>query len=224
MNRRRALPVAVSLATAAALLLSGCGGDESDSGKAKIAGADDGGGKKSPSPSASKSTGPKIDRPDLTLPSDVHLVFEKSDVKDADQLEAVGDAQRFVQAIRHGITEQDADDPGYKFYSVYQSDAQTYAKEQIQWRIDEGWTITGEMRFKNFETTPADDKSTTVVSFCSDSSKIYSKEVKSKKVHRTTGTAGSYDAYQFLMRPSRTTKGLWRAERVEVQTEVKDCS
>lgn len=227
VNRSRALPIAVSLTAAAALLLTGCGGDGdggSGSGKDKdkIAGA--GGGEKgSASPSATASGASKIDRPQMPLPSDVKLDFERPDVTDPDQAAAASDAQNFVRAIRYGIVKQDVNDAAYKFYSEFKSPAQVYAKDQIKQRVDRGFTITGEMRFTRTKVVPAENEKTTVVSFCSDSSKLYSKEVKTKKVHRTKASISDYNSWQVLMAPSRNAKGLWRAQKVQVQGKAEEC-
>ncbi|MEV6756226.1 hypothetical protein [Streptomyces sp. NPDC051214] len=226
MNRSRALPAAVvSLTAATALLLSGCGGggDDKDSGKDKIAGADEGGAKKSTSPSASKSDVPGIERPMMQLPSDVSLVFDEVNVSQPEQAAAASDAQSFVRAIRYGITEQDVDSAAYKFYSEYKSPAQAYAKDQIKQRVDRGLTISGEMRFSRTKVTPAVNKKTSVVSFCSDSTKLYSKEVKTKKVHHTKPSVNDYYSWQVLMTPSKNAKGLWRAQKVQVQEKAEEC-
>lgn len=224
MNRSRTLPVAaVSMAAAAALLLSGCGGgDDKDSGKDKIAGADEGG-KKSASPGSEKSDAPVVDRPDMKFPSSVQLAFDKANVSDPDQTAAVNDAENFVKSIRYGIVKQDPDDAAYKFYSEYQSPAFKYAKDQIKQRVDKGFTISGEMRFTDIKVEPVKSEKSTVVSFCSDSSKLYSKEVKTKKVHHTEESISDFDSWQVLMTASDSNKGLWRAKQVEVATEAKEC-
>lgn len=224
MNRSRTLPVAVvSLTAATALLLTGCGGgDDKDSGKDKIAGADDGGAKKSASPSAAKEVR-GIDRPKMTLPSDVRIVFDEADLSDADQAAAASDAHNFARAIRYGIVEQDVNNAAYKFYSELKSPAQAYAKDQIKQRVDKGLTISGEMRFSRTKVTPAENKKTSVVSFCSDSSKLFSKEVKTKKVHHTEPSISDYYSWQVLMTPSKNAKGLWRAQKVQVQDKAEEC-
>ncbi|MFD4477478.1 hypothetical protein ACFWPU_15385 [Streptomyces sp. NPDC058471] len=224
MNRSRHLPVAaVSLAAAAALLLSGCGGgDDKDSGKDKIAGADEGG-KKSASPGGKKSDAPVVDRPEMKFPASVQLVFDKANVSDPVQTAAATDAENFVKSIRYGIVKQDTEDAAYKFYSEYQSPAFKYAKDQIKQRVDKGFTISGEMRFTDVKVQPVKSKKSAVVTFCSDSSKLYSKEVKTKKVHHTEASISDFDSWQVLMTASDSNKGLWRAKQVEVATEAKEC-
>ncbi|WP_369211626.1 hypothetical protein [Streptomyces flavofungini] len=223
MNRRYIRPVAVSLTAAAALLLTACGGDDGGSGKEKIAGAD-GGGKKTASPAGDKSKAPDdFDRPKMTFPSDVDLAFADANVSDPDRTAAMGDAQNFVRSIRYGIVKQDVNDSAYKFYSEFKSQAQTYAKDQIKQRVDRGLTISGTMRFSRTKVTPAENKQSTVVSFCSDSTKLYSKEVKTEKVHHTEPSLSDYNSWQVLMKPSKNAEGLWRAEKVQVKEKAQEC-
>lgn len=225
MNRSRHLPVAaVSLAAAAALLLSGCGGgDDKDSGKDKIAGADDGG-KKSASPGDKKSGAPKIDRPEMKLPSDVDIVFDKANVSDPDKAAAATDAENFVLSIRHGIVKQDAEDAAYKFYSEYQGPAFKYAKDQIKKNVDAGYTVTGEQHFTGTKVEVVKNKKSAVVSFCSDATKFFSKEVKTEKVHRTKPSVTDFASWELLMTASDSNKGLWRAKQAQVRDGAEECS
>ncbi|MEU6120672.1 hypothetical protein [Streptomyces sp. NPDC047123] len=226
MNRSHTLPLtAASAAAAAALLLSGCGGDGDDDGggKDRIAGAETGSGAPSDSARADRSDAPKIDRPKMTLPRDVSLVFDQATTTGPDQTAAVNDARNFVRSIRYGIVEQDADDSAYKFYSELQSPAQSYAKDQIKQRVDKGLSISGEMRFTRTKVSEAENKKSAVVSFCSDSSKLFSKEVKTEKVHHTEPSISDYYSWQVLMKPSKNTNGLWRAHKVQVKEKAGEC-
>ncbi len=224
VNRRYIRPVALALTAAAALLLTACGGDEGGSDKDKIAGADEAGAKESASPAAGKSKAPDgVDRPQMTFPSDVDLVFADTHVSDPEQAAALGDAQNFVRAIRYGIVEQDVNDAAYKFYSEFESQAQVYAKDQIRQRVDKGLTISGKMRFSRTKVTPAENKESAVVSFCADSTKLYSKEVKTKKVHHTEPSLSDFYSWQVLMKPSKNAEGLWRAQKVQVKEKAREC-
>ncbi|MWA12847.1 hypothetical protein [Streptomyces sp. BA2] len=224
MNRSRTLPVAaVSMAAAAALLLSGCGGgDDKDSGKDKIAGADEGG-KKSASPSSKKSDAPAIDRPEMKLPSDVEIEFAKANLSDPDQAAAATDAENFVLSIRHGIVKQDPEDAAYKFYSEYQGPAFKYAKDQIKKNVDAGYTVTGEQHFSGTKVDVVKKKTSAVVSFCSDATKFFSKEVKTEKVHRTKPSVTDFASWEILMTASDSNKGLWRAKQAQVRDGAEEC-
>ena len=225
MNRSRTLPVTTaSLAVIAALLLSGCGGDGDDgSGKDKIAGADQGGAKKSQSPSASADKAAHIDRPEMKFPSDVELAFDKTNLSDHDEAAALNDAQEFARAIEYGIVKQDANDAAYKFYSDYGSPAYTYAKEQIKKHVDAGYTVTGVRRYTKQKVETIAKKKTIAVTFCTNDNKLFGKEVKSEKVLRTKPSVKDYSLWQISMKASKNTKGLWRANLIKVESEAQQC-
>ncbi|AJE84944.1 lipoprotein [Streptomyces albus] len=222
MYRIRVLPAAVSLTAAAALLLTGCGGDDKGKDEDKIEGA--GGETKSSAPaSPSASKGPEIKRPDVSLPSDVTLTFAEKNLSDPKQAAALHDAQEFVRAIRHGITKQDPEDAAYKFYSEFQSAASKYAKEQIKKRVDAGYTSTGKAAYYSQKVSLPKGQDVAVVSFCNDSSEMFSKEVKTEKVHRTEKSLASFDFWQVAMAPAKSKEGLWRAKDVLVKGNAKEC-
>ncbi|WP_327295062.1 hypothetical protein [Streptomyces sp. NBC_01197] len=224
MNRSRVLPVAVSFAAAAALLLTGCGGGGKGSGNDKIAGADDGGAKKTAAPSTpAPSKGAGIDRPDLKLPGDVKYAFAPAHVTVPDQAAALADAKNFILAIEHGIIKQNKNDAAYKFYSEFQSPAQEYARGQIAQSVDVGMTDTGERKYYDPKVQPVKNSKSVVVTFCSDGSKFYSKIVKSGKVLRTTKSVKDYYFWQIGMTAADGVNGLWRAKEVNVKGEATQC-
>ncbi|WP_030792456.1 hypothetical protein [Streptomyces sp. NRRL S-920] len=223
MNRSRTLPVAVSLTAAAALILSGCGGgDDKGSGNDKIAGAEGDSGKTSAEPADKSSEAPRIDRPKMELPSDVRLAFDKAAVSD-EGAAALGDAQNFVRAVIHGIVKQDADDAAYKFYSEFQSPAWKYAKQQIQANIKAGVTVTGKSRYTRPQVKPVEGAKDVVVSFCSNDSSFYSKDVKSGKTLRTKDSLRDYSHWQIGMTPAKKTEGLWQAKAIQVKESAAQC-
>ncbi|MEV5979851.1 hypothetical protein [Streptomyces sp. NPDC052114] len=223
MNRSRLRPIAVSLTATAALLLTACGGGDGDggSGKDKIAGAD-GGAEKSTSPSDKAGKDADIIRPEMQFPSDVELVFDKGTAT-AEQSAALGDAQNFVRAVIYGIVKQNADDATYKFYSEIQSPAWKYAKQQIKANVDAGVTVTGESRYTRTQVKPVEGTKDVVVTFCSNDSKFYSKDVKSKKTLRTKESLRDYSHWQIGMTPAHKTKGLWHAKAIQVQESASQC-
>ncbi|MEV8567870.1 hypothetical protein AB0436_20220 [Streptomyces sp. NPDC051322] len=225
VNRSRVLPVAVSLTAVAALVLTGCGGgDKKASGNDKIAGADTGSTKKSASPSSSAtSKAPHIDRPEMKFPTDVKLVFAKADLQSSERAAAANDADNFVRAVNYGIVKQGASNAAYKFYSEFQSPAQEYAKDLIKKNVDAGYTLSGVQRFTGAKVEVVKSGKSAVVSFCSDSTKFYSKEVRTQKVHRTQPSSRDYTSWQILMVAADGTKGLWRAKQAQIQDGAKEC-
>ncbi|MCX5050292.1 hypothetical protein [Streptomyces sp. NBC_00474] len=218
---RRALPTtAAALTAAAALLLTGCGGgDKSSSGDIK--GADTGNG--SPSASASASASAVADRPDVSLPKDLKLVFDFDTPSDTDRVAALGDAENYIRAINHGVTQQDPNDPAYQYYSA--GDAARYANSQIKTYVKGGWTLTGTDRYYQAETSDGGASKSvklTRVTFCENQAKAYGKEVKSGKVLYTKESLGSYLKFNILMASTKASP-VWKAQSVTVTGKAKEC-
>lgn len=219
---RRTLPVAVAVAVTAALLLTACGGDGNSGNSEKIAAADSRNNKASASPSASDAVA-GTDRPAMPFPSDFEMVFDIAKPSDVKEAAALGDAENFVRAINYGVVRQDPEDAAYKFYSAVGSTARSYAKTQIKQYLDGGWTVTGVQRYSRGRVDLAADGKRASVSFCDDDSKFYGKEVKSKKILRTSPSDKDYYYFEIVMAASLKAKGLWTAENVKVQTKAIQC-
>ncbi|WP_369248433.1 hypothetical protein [Streptomyces sp. R41] len=211
---RRTLTTAAAFAATATLLLTACGGSNDDSSDG-IKGADTG----SSSPSASTSKA-NSDAPDLSLPGDLHLVFDFAKPSDSKHAAALDTATNYIRALKHGIVKQNPDDPAYQYYSV--GGAAKYAKSQIQAWVDGGWTATGTDKYFNADT--ANVGSTGVlVTFCRNQAKSYSKKIKTGKTHYTKESLDSYQKFTILMRPSPGSTQSWKAQQIEVQGRVKEC-
>ncbi|OWA09296.1 hypothetical protein B9W62_16225 [Streptomyces sp. CS113] len=219
MARSALTMTAATFAATAALLLTACGGE--DSSPDDIKGAETGASTSSPSASASGAAGVK--RPDVSLPEDLKLVFDFEKPSDADAAAALDDAANYIRALNHGITEQDVKDPAYGFYSA--AGAARYAESQIQEYVDGGWTLTGEDRYYQAETSPVGEgekAKSILVTFCEDQSKAYGKEVKTGKVHRTEESLASYQKFSLLMAPQQDSP-VWRAQQITVEGKAAGC-
>ncbi|MGW6641190.1 hypothetical protein [Streptomyces iakyrus] len=220
MARRAPKTTAAALTAAAALLLTACGGGGSDSSD-DIKGADRGAG--SPSASASGSASTDVERPDVSVPKDLDLVFDFEKPSDQDSAAALEDAANYIRALNHGITQQDPNDPAFQFYSSGQ--AAQYAHSQIKEYVDGGWTLTGRDRYYDASISPGDESEkvkTVNVTFCEDQSKVFGREIKSKKVHRTKESLASYQKFTLLM-TSVKDNPVWRAQRVTVEGKAAEC-
>ncbi|MFD3585668.1 hypothetical protein [Streptomyces sp. NPDC058683] len=222
--KRRTLPVATMLAATAALLLTACGGgnDSSKDNNDKIAGADTNAAETSASPSASNNVA-DINRPTMEFPSDFKMAFDITKPSGEKKAAALGDAENFIRAINYGVVRQDAEDAAYKFYSTAGSTAQAYAKTQIKQYIDGGWTVTGVQRYSQGKVDLAAGGKRASVAFCDDDSKFYGKEVKSKKILKTSPSNKDYYYFEIVMTASQEAPGLWTAEDIEVQKEATQC-
>jgi hypothetical protein len=220
--KRRTLSTAVAFAAATALLLTACGGgDDGSTDSDEIAGA----GRQSEQPSESAEPGArqedKPDGVDLSLPADLKLVFDWDKPKDKNEAAAMDDAANYVRAIYHGIDNRSTDDAALVAYSKGQG--LKYGQTQIDARLDGGWTATGTRRHYQATTrsTPAGD--TVEVAFCVDSTKFYSKEVKTGKVHRGTPSLSDFDHFKIIMVKMPTSDGLWQASEVYVEGKAAKC-
>ncbi|MFG2678247.1 hypothetical protein [Streptomyces sp. NPDC048392] len=214
---------AATLTATAALLLTACGGDGDDSSPDDIKGAGESSSTPSASASASASGAADADRPDVSLPEDLKLVFDFERPSDTDQAAALEDAANYIRALNHGITEQDVKDPAYSFYSA--AGASRYAESQIQEYVNGGWTLTGEDRYYQAETSPVGEgekAKSILVTFCEDQSKAYGKEVKTGKVHRTEESLASYQRFNLLMAPQQDSP-VWRAQQITVEGRATEC-
>ncbi|MEU9975904.1 hypothetical protein [Streptomyces sp. NPDC051014] len=221
--KRRTLPAVAALAATAALLLTACGsGDDKAGDNDKIAGADRA--TKTPTASASASGAPAEDKPDgvdVSLPKDMNLVFDWAKPKNRNEAAAMNDAANFVRAIYHGVAEGKADVAAVAAYST--GGGLTYAKTQINSRVDDGWTATGTRRHYDATTRSAANGDSVEVDFCVDSSKFYGKKVKSGKVLKSAPSIADYDYFKIIMVKYPTSNGLWQASNVYVEGKAAKC-
>lgn len=221
--KRRSLPVAAALAATAALLLTACGsGDDSASDNDKIAGADQG--SESPKASASASGAPAEDKPDgvdVSLPKDINLVFDWDKPKGKNEAAAMEDAANYVRAIYRGVDKRTTKDAALSAYST--GNGLKYAKTQIDVRLEGGWTATGTRRHYQATTRSASNGNSVEVAFCVDSTKFYSKEVKTGKVLKGTPSITDFDYFKIIMVKLPTGDGLWQASKVYVEAKAAKC-
>ncbi|MEV8566584.1 hypothetical protein AB0436_13575 [Streptomyces sp. NPDC051322] len=217
MNRR-SLPVAAALATAAALLLTACGGGSDKSKDSdKIAGADTGA-SKSASPSPSASTAPGVKRPKITLPSDISYTFDwpKTGNKDKDAI--LSDGEQSIKAVDMAIAKQKSADPAYEFY--YEGEAAAGTEVFVKKYVDHKARTTGHYRFYSDSVTINKD-GTAAFSYCEDQSKAYVKYLKDGKVAKTPVTKKSYVSYDTALR--KNDQGVWVIEKMYSQVGSAKC-
>ncbi|MET9758692.1 hypothetical protein ABZ016_06495 [Streptomyces sp. NPDC006372] len=221
--KRRPLPVAVALTATAALLLTACGnGDDKSSDNDKIAGADQAA--ESPKGSASPSGAPAGDKPDgvdVSLPEDMDLVFDWDRPKDKNEAAAMDDAANFVRAIYRGVDKRTTKDAAMVAYST--GDGMRYAKTQIDARLKGGWTATGTRRHYQATTRSAPNGNSVEVAFCVDSTKFYSREVKTGKVLKGAPNITDFDYFKIVMVKLPTGDGPWQASKVYVEAKAAKC-
>jgi hypothetical protein len=61
------------------------------------------------------------------------------------------------------------------------------------------------------------------VTFCTDSSKFYSKEIKTGKVLKGTPNITDFDHFKIMMVKLPTGDGLWQASKMFVEAKAAKC-
>jgi hypothetical protein len=221
--KRRTVHAAAALAAASALLLTACGGEDGKSSdNDKIAGADQG--TEAPEKSAQPSGAPAADKPDgvdVSLPKDMNLVFDWDKPQNENEAAAMDDAANYLRAIYRGVDKRTSKDAAVTSYST--GEGLTYAKTQIDSRVEGGWTATGTRRHYRATTRSAPNGNSVEVAFCVDSSKFYGEEVKTGKVLKTKPSIEDFDYFRIIMVKYPTGGGLWQASKVFVETKAEKC-
>jgi hypothetical protein len=221
--KRRSLPVAAASMATAALLLTACGsGDDKSGDNDKIAGA--GQAAETPKESASASGAPagaKPDGVDVSLPSDMDLVFDWDKPKDKNEAAAMEDAANYLRAIYRGVDKRTAKDAAVTAYAT--GDGLHYAQVQINEWIKGGWTATGTLRHYDATTRSAPNGRSVEVAFCADSGKFYGKEIKTTKILTTKPSIEDFDYFKIVMVKFPTGTDLWQASKVFVETKAEQC-
>ena len=217
MNRRPTLLAAITLTAVAALTLSACGSDDSskDKDNDKIAGADTGSETSaSPSASASDSAG----RPKITFPSDAKNVFEYEKTGDAAKDGALVDSTLSVNSVDEAIFKGSTDTKALGFYNTDKalSGSITY----VLGYIDDNDTWVGETRYFDYKVTLSGDDGA-YVTYCSDESKSFIKNKKTKKVENTPTTADAYVLYNTKL--AKNADGVWQTTDVASNRGSKAC-
>ncbi|MFI1484606.1 hypothetical protein [Streptomyces sp. NPDC020747] len=206
MSKRPTTVAAAFLATAIALLLTACGGGSGSKDEDKIAGAGT-----DTSRSASPSTSPSddgIDRPTVELPEGDELVFTPEESGEAKADAVMRDNAEYLRAIDEAIGDQDPKSKAVAFYS--KDSAYLGSVDWIAGFVKDGTTVTGTVRFFDRKVTFSEDGSAGLT-YCSDESKGYTKDVKTQKTNVTKASKDSYVLYNDRLRKS--DQGVWQTTK-----------
>ncbi|MGW1534745.1 hypothetical protein [Streptomyces aureus] len=216
MNRRSRLLTTVAAGASAALLLTACGGGgDKPKTNDKIAGADTG--SKSPSPSATASAADS-GRPDITFPAGVKNVFEDEKTGDPTKDAVLADSALSVNSMDDAIFQGNVNTKALGFYNS--GKALDSAITYVQGYLDKGDTWVGTTRYFNRRVTLSGDTAATVV-YCSDESKSFIKNRKTKKTQNTPTTADSYVLYNAKL--VKNGRGVWQTTDIISDRGAKAC-
>ncbi|WP_435282206.1 hypothetical protein [Streptomyces koelreuteriae] len=217
MNRRPTLLAALTLTAAATLTLSACGSDDRAKNKDndKIAGADTGEkASASPSPSDADSAG----RPEISFPSDAKNVFEYEKTGDAAKDAVLKDSTLSANSVDEAILKGSTDTKALGFYNV--GKALESSITYVQRYIDGGDTWIGTTRYFDYKVTLTGDNKA-YVTYCSDESKSYIKNRKTKKVDRSPASSDSYVLYHTSL--AKNAEGVWQTSNIGSNRGNKAC-
>ncbi|MGA5297824.1 hypothetical protein ACPCKV_28460 [Streptomyces koyangensis] len=217
MNRRSS--TAVSLAVAAVLSLSACGGGGGKSGEGdEIAGADGGGSTRAaPEPSAS----PEVERPVIKLPKDMENVFEGGATGDPVVDAVLRDNEGRITSLDEAIHTRSLERPAFGFYNTGQ--AARGAAVWVQGFYDDGITWTGTVRYYDRKVTvEGKQKDKALLSYCSDETKAYNKDIKTGKTSGEVDDSADSRVF-YITRLVKNDKGVWQTTEVNSKRGASQC-
>ncbi len=216
MNRR-SLP-AVVLAVVALVPLTACGGEEKKSGADdKIAGTGGGESSAAPDPSAS----PEGERPVIKLPKDMKNIFESGSSDDPVEKAVLRDNEGRITSLDEAIHTRSLERPAFGFYNAGQ--AARGAAVWVQGFYDDGITWTGTVRYYDRKVTvEGKKKDKALLSYCSDETKAYNKDIKTGKTSGEVDDSADSRVF-YVTRLVKNDKGVWQTTEVSSTRGASQC-
>ncbi|MFF9337252.1 hypothetical protein [Streptomyces albogriseolus] len=211
MARRAFITSAAALTAATALLLTGCGGD--DSSPDDIKGADAG----SESPSASASTAPGAKRPDITLPSTFRLTFQDWKSEEPEKQAVLNDGKEELRSGYAAIIANDLDSEALVFYHTESGLSQ--AQQWIKTYTDKNLTVIGDLPVFDPDVVLGSGGDNAVLNYCTDESKASTRNLKSGEVEGNPPGTDPEVFYSVSM--AKNEQGVWQT--VSVRSERGGC-
>ncbi|CAL9524777.1 hypothetical protein [Streptomyces sp. enrichment culture] len=203
----RTRTTAAAYLTTATLLLTACGGsDTEDKANDKIAGADTG----TTSPTAPAPASPTedgIDRPEVTLPAGVDNVFEGAKTGDPVKDEVLADNERRIDAESDAILRGEPDSKALSFYST--GEVRLAAAEYVQSFLDAGISYKGDIRYYDFKVKLLSEETATVV-YCGDESGAVNTDRETGAVKKSGQTKPEDNYVLYNLRLTKNAEGVWQ--------------
>jgi hypothetical protein len=201
--RRALTSTAAAFTVATALLLTACGGgDKSPSDDIK--GADTG--TNSPSASASQASG--IKRPEIKLPGEFKLTFENWTSSDTVEQAVLNDVR---EQLRAGYAAIIANEPNGGAALAFYDTASGLSQDQqwIKTYTSKNLTVFGKLPAYDPKPTLLGDKTRrAVVTYCTDESKAYTRQRKTKEVQGNP--AGTNPRVFYTVTLTKNAEGVWQ--------------
>lgn len=203
MARRALTSTAAAFTLAATLLLTACGGGDKSSSD-DIKGADTG--PSSPSASASQASG--VTRPEIKLPSEFQLTFEDWTSGDTVEQAVLNDVK---EQLRAGYAAIIANEPDGGDALAFYDTASGLSQDQqwIKTYTSKNLTVFGKLPAYDPKPTLLGNKKTrAVVTYCTDESKAYTRQRKTKEVQGNP--AGTNPRVFYTVTLIKNTEGVWQ--------------
>ncbi|MFJ6306796.1 hypothetical protein [Streptomyces althioticus] len=212
MARRAFTITAAALTATTALLLTGCGGDESPD---DIKGAESG----SPSPSASAPTSaaPGAKRPEITLPSSFRLAFQDWRSDKSEEQAVLNDGKEELRSGYAAIIDNDLNSEALVFYHTASGLSQ--AQQWIKTYTDKNLTVIGDLPVFDPEVVLGSGGGNAVLNYCTDESKASTKNLKTGEVQGNPPGTDPEVFYSVSM--TKNEQGVWQT--VSVRSERGGC-
>ncbi|MGW0628165.1 hypothetical protein [Streptomyces sp. NPDC002758] len=143
--------------------------------------------------------------PTFSLPSDLKITVERDSAGDATKDAILRDAAYSAQANIEAFAQGKGQSVNMGRY--FGGSAFTYWVGKVEDYKKKGLTLTGQYSYYDFQVTDVNGK-TAAARYCEDQSKAFSKEIKTKKVLRTTPSDNDYVLYTF--QTSKDSAGDWQ--------------
>ncbi|MGW1713045.1 hypothetical protein [Streptomyces sp. NPDC002156] len=219
--KRHAPPLAAAFVATATLLLTACGGSDSEGTSKdndKAAGAD-GGSTMAASPTVSRSaSATSTGRPKIELPSDITHTFTPEETGDPVKEAVLKDNAEMIRALDAAIVAQNPRLPALEFYT--EGEGAVAAEQWVKAFADAGWTVTGAVNYYDRQVNVSSEYSASL-SYCGDEGKGFSKVIKTGEVKRTPVSKDSYVAYGVQVRKSEA--GVWEMVKITSTRGADKC-
>ncbi|MEE4543182.1 hypothetical protein V2S66_14535 [Streptomyces sp. V4-01] len=221
--RARTAVTTAALAATAALVLTACGGGGGSGDSDKIASSPT-----ATTPSAAPTTAAtptggaplRID-PSLALPADLKVSFDFPAPADRTESVALSASANFMQSMMFAVVKQNASTSGLHTYGS--GKAYTYAQQYVQNHIAAKKSLTGTDLFYRPVVKLQSNKSVAEVTFCENQSHLYSKEIRTGKVHTTAPSDEDYTSYDIVLTKAPTQAEWWQAQSVDYKERALEC-
>ncbi|MFF7373788.1 hypothetical protein ACFY96_00790 [Streptomyces massasporeus] len=214
MARRALTTAAVPFATAAALLLTACGGGDGSA-------SDDvkGVGNSSPGPAASKSSAaPGVKRPVIMLPSSFQVTFENWTSSDPVEQAILDDAKEEVRAGYAAIIADDPDSEAVTFYDT--EGVRGLTRQWIKSYTDKDLTVIGKLPAFDPEVVMAGNGKGAALTYCTDETDAKTRNRETGKVEGNPPGTDPYVRYSVSL--VKNEQGVW--QNSSVHSERRKCS